>query len=157
MKTKSMIRFVIPMLLFLVLITTNCSKKTKATVVKPTNLIEKSELSKILFDVYIIEAVIYFNGQKGLDFTLHTTAYYNNLFKKHKITKKQFFESMTYYLETDEDASSLFLDVINQLMSMQKTTLSGDQSQANQTNQQTQPSENDTVVGDPIFKNSRKK
>lgn len=155
MKTKSIIRFFIPMLLFLVLFTTNCSKKTKATVVKPTNLIEKSELSKILFDVYIIEAVIYFNGQKGLDFSLYTTAYYKNLFEKYKISKKQFIESLGYYLETDENASSMFLDVVNQLMSMQKTTLSGDQSQTAQTNPQSEPTENDTIVGDPIFRNSR--
>ena len=49
----------------------------------------------------------------------------------------------------------MFLDVVNQLMSMQKTTLSGDQSQTAQTNTQSELTENDTIVGDPIFRNSR--
>lgn len=76
-------------------------------------------LTEVLIGAYIIESSLYYKNQKGINLPLYTTVYYNALFDKYKITKKQFCESLTYYLETDKDVSKLFLNVINKLMTMQ--------------------------------------
>lgn len=97
----------------------SCDKKL-APPDKPANLIQRDTLSSIMLDVYIAESAIYLKSQRGIDLGLYTTVYYNSLFKKHSVTKRQFTESICYYLETDNNASSLFLNVINRLVSMQK-------------------------------------
>jgi len=107
------------LLLALVVMISSCGKNHQKNTKKPDNLIKKELLSDILLDVYIIESAIYYKTQKGADVVLYTTAYYNALFKKHNITKKQFSQSMSYYIETDNNASNIFLNVINKLMSMQ--------------------------------------
>lgn len=133
----------------------SCSKADKTVVVKPSKLIEKPKLTKILFDVYVVESVIYFKGQKGIDVGLYTTTYYRNLFAKHGVTRKQFYESLSYYLETDDNASKMFLDVINELMSLQKTTVAGLGNQQITPPQDTlssQMEKEDTTIVDPIFR-----
>ena len=110
--------FILILSLFIIF-TNSCKKTGDVSVKKPDLLIEKSKLSKVLTEAYIIESVIYFKAQKGVDYTLYTTVYYNALFKKYGITKKQYNESLKYYIETDKDVSELFLYAINKLMSMQ--------------------------------------
>lgn len=111
--------FHLSILLALAVMISSCGKSNQRITKKPDNLIKKETLSNILLDVYIIESAIYYKTQKGADVVLYTTAYYNALFKKHNITKKQFMQSMSYYIETDNKASNLFLNVINKLMAMQ--------------------------------------
>lgn len=142
-------------LLFVFLLMHSCSKTEKSVVIKPSELIEKPKLTKILFDVYVVESVIYFKGQKGIDVGLYTSVYYHNLFAKHGVTRKQFYESLSYYLETDDDASKMFLDVINELMSLQKTTVAGIGNQQTTPPQDTLSSQiekEDTTIVDPIFR-----
>ena len=99
----------------------SCKKNKNISIKKPEQLIEKSKLSKVITEAYIIESVIYFKAQRGGDYTLYTTVYYNALFKKYGISKRQFNESLKYYIETDKDVSELFLYAINKLMSLQYT------------------------------------
>ena len=101
----------------------SCGHKNENVVDKPANLIQKSKLTEVLIGAYIIESSLYYKNQKGIDLKLYSTVYYNALFDKHKITKKQFCESLTYYLETDKDISKLFLNVINKLMTLQNGPL----------------------------------
>jgi hypothetical protein len=103
--------------------TGSCGHKKENVVEKPANLIQKSTLTEVLIGTYIIESSLYYKSQKGIDLKLYSTVYYNALFDKHKITKKQFCESLTYYLETDKEVNKLFLNVINKLMTMQNGPL----------------------------------
>lgn len=100
----------------------SCGTKNGVMVEKPEVLIPKNDLVKLLTEAYIVEAVVYFKAQKGIDVGLYTTAYYNALFKKHGVTKNQFSASLKYYIETEPNASSIFLEVVNRLMAKQKTT-----------------------------------
>ena len=117
--------FVIGLLAFAAI---SCGRKNQITLQKPANLIDKSTLSELLIGAYIIESAVYYKSQKGINIGLYTTAYYNALFNKYKVTKKQFYESMNYYIGTDNDISKLFLNVINKLMTMQNTPVNQQQS-----------------------------
>lgn len=106
-------------IILLIVITGSCGNKNQNAVKKPANLVQKSTITEVLIGAYIIESSLYFKNQKGINLKLYSTVYYNALFDKHKITKKQFCESLTYYLETDNDVSTMFLNVVNKLMTMQ--------------------------------------
>ena len=127
MKNSNLLKvfFIIGLLAF---VAVGCGRKNQITLQKPTNLIDKSTLSELLIGSYIIESAVYYKSQKGINIGLYTTAYYNALFDKHKVTKKQFYESMNYYIGTDKDISKLFLNVINKLMTMQNTPVNQQQS-----------------------------
>jgi hypothetical protein len=140
-------------ILFLLLIPTfimfsiSCRKNGDVSVKKPAQLIEKSKLSKVLTEAYIIESVIYFKAQKGVDYTLYTTVYYNALFKKYGITKKQYNESLKYYIETDKNVSELFLYAINKLMALQDAPIISSSQNSNGDN-----NSNSNMPGSPFRK-----
>ena len=123
---------------------------------KPDNLISKEKITDIMLDVYIVESVIYLKSQRGIDIGLYATVYYNSTFKKHNVTRKQFTSSLAYYLETDNNASSLFLDVINRLVAMQKPGVSSSTTQQaeqkSEANEQTTPNNNE-MPNNPLIKN----
>lgn len=124
-------------LVFIVLILllgAGCGKKNQILKPKPADLIKKSTLSEVLFGVYTIESALYYKSQKGINLSLYTTAYYNALFDKHKITKKQFTESLSYYIENDSEVSTIYQNVINKLMTMQ-TSPSAKTNKENQSNE----------------------
>jgi hypothetical protein len=111
-------------IIILIVITGSCGNKNQNTVKKPSNLVQKSTITEVLIGAYIIESSLYYKNQKGINLGLYSTVYYNALFDKHKITKKQFCESLTYYIETDNDVSAMFLNVINKLMTLQNGPVS---------------------------------
>ncbi len=88
----------------------------KKEIVKPEKLIERTKLTKIIAEAYIIEAVVYFKAQTGIDYGLQTTVYYYNLFKKYGVNRTQFIESLTFYLEYDENVLKIYQDVISILV-----------------------------------------
>jgi len=111
-------------IILLIIITGSCGNKNHNAIKKPTILVQKSTITEVLIGAYIIESSLYYKNQKGINLGLYSTVYYNALFDKHKITKKQFCESLTYYIETDNDVSTMFLNVINKLMTMQNGPIS---------------------------------
>lgn len=108
-------------LLMLGLMTISCGNNKTPAVEKPEGLIKKSDLIELLTKAYIIEAVVYYKSQKGIDVGLYTTAYYNALFRKYGVTRNQFKSSLKYYIETEQNATGIFLEVVNRLMSMQSS------------------------------------
>lgn len=114
---------IILILQIVILAFSSCHKNASTNTIKPKSLIEKSKISEILTDVFMVESVLYFKLQKGIDMNLYTTVYYNALFKKYGINKKQLLESLKYYIETDNEVTELFLTSINKLMTMQKTAV----------------------------------
>lgn len=132
-----------------------CGKKISSSN-KPENLIQRDTLSSIMLDVYIAESALYLKSQRGIDLGLYTTVYYNSLFKKHSVTRKQFMESLTYYLETDKNASSLFLDVINHLVSMQQPSNAKPEKGENPSEKQADvPTNQETPPQNPLFKTKK--
>ncbi len=83
-------------LLFISLSLTISCKKEK----QEKDIIPKSKLIKILADIHIADALLTKNGL--YDRTLpkpESLSYYNQIFKKYKITRKQFYKSFYYYMK----------------------------------------------------------
>jgi len=133
----------------------SCGDKISEQSKKLDNLISKEKLTDIMLDVYIIESAIYLKSQRGIDIGLYSTVYYNSTFTKHNVTRKQFTSSLVYYLENDNKASNMFLEVINRLVAMQKPGMNSSTSaQSNQkvdTNSQENNSNNE-LRGNPLIK-----
>jgi hypothetical protein len=75
---------------------------------KPTNLIGKDKMTKIMYDVYILNAakgvnrkLLELNGVMPLDY----------VYKKHGIDSLQFAESNTYYAYDTEDYAAMIENV----------------------------------------------
>lgn len=123
---------------------------------RPDNLIQRDSIPSIMLDVYIAESALYIKSQRGVDLGLYSTVYFNSIFKKHSVTRKQFTESLSYYLETDNNASSLFLDVINHLVSMQKPISGKAEQEQKPTEKQTEVSTNiNTTPQNPLIRKKK--
>jgi hypothetical protein len=123
---------------------------------KPDNLIQRDSIPSIMLDVYIAESALYIKSQRGIDLGLYTTVYYNSLFKKHSVTRKQFMESLSFYLETDNNASSLFLDVINHLVSLQKPSSAKPEKEENPSEKQVDVSTDQNAPSEnPLLKKKK--
>ncbi len=111
------------LLMFLPFIFFGCHKKNedeknetnKTTTEDAYERLSKEELVPILKDVLLLESAVYFKANQGADVKTLTYFYYNRTFKKHNVSRPQFYNSLKYYLQRDVKASFIFLGAINML------------------------------------------
>lgn len=77
------------------------------------NIIQKQEMIQILVDVELAESVITIEQIRNQNIDIYSSYYYNTVFKKYKITRKQFEESLKYYAKNGDDFNEMFTQVIN--------------------------------------------
>jgi len=82
--------------------------------IKPKNIMPKEKFIDLLVDVHIYDAIMNKEGYLDKSITINDTAsYYNYLFKKYEITRKQYREIMQYYASDIEEFSLIYEEVIN--------------------------------------------
>lgn len=87
--------------------------------VKPENLIYRDTIVLILADIEIAESALRHKQNYGMEIKNKAEAYFNEIFKRYKVSKEQFDSSMTYYKEDVDVINEIYEDVITRLSLMQ--------------------------------------
>lgn len=94
-----------------VLILLCCGCKSKKQVLdKPEGLINRSTLTEILAEAYVIESTVHLSADSINKRDL-TQQFYKELFERHHITKKQFESSLDYYIADETTSEKLLTEV----------------------------------------------
>lgn len=94
-----------------VLILLCCGCKSKKQVLdKPEGLINRSTLTEILAEAYVIESTVHLSADSINKRDL-TQQFYKELFERHHITQKQFESSLDYYIADETTAEKLLTEV----------------------------------------------
>ena len=100
--------------LFLVFSACNTNRQEKQNKI-PENIISSEQMNKILVDVHLAEAALKYKRAKGKKFKLYSNQYFEHVFKKHNISKKQFDESLEYYYQHEKQLDKIYVNVLNEL------------------------------------------
>lgn len=103
------------LLLFSCFLLLSCSKKEEKI---PETVIPKEKMVLVLVDIHLAEAGSQFNVPFD-NSTNIKQAYYQFIFKKHKITYPQLMKSWTFYTEHPEIFSEVYNEVITELSKKQ--------------------------------------
>ena len=87
------------------------------------NIIPKQEMIQILVDVELAESAIVIEQSRNKNIDIFSTYYYDSVFKKYKISRKQFEENLKYYAKKDDDFNEIFTQVINILSRKQSEVM----------------------------------
>jgi len=97
----------------------SCTAKKETAPTNYGKILTHSQMTDVLVDIYLIEAALLNTVQEPGNVKQYTTHYYNYLYKKHKISRQQFLNSMEYYCFRTKELSQIYIDVINHLTAMQ--------------------------------------
>ena len=88
-----------------------------------SNIIPKQEMIQILVDVELAESAIAIHQNRNNNIDIYSNYYYNSIFKKYKISRKKFEESLKYYAKKGDDFNEIFTQVINILSRKQSEVM----------------------------------
>ncbi|MCX6234770.1 MAG: DUF4296 domain-containing protein [Bacteroidetes bacterium] len=97
----------------------------------PENLIPKDKMIDILVDIQLIESAIKADPFRKQNLDFYVNYYYDYLFKKYTIQRKDFEESLKYYQQNIEEFDKLFADVITRLSKLQSEVNNQQDTKAN--------------------------
>lgn len=97
-----------------VFLTTSCSLIIKQD--KPT--VETEVFVDVLVDIHMADAIITEKGFRVSSDSVRISRYYDDVFKKHGISRKQFDETINYYSRHANNYKFVYDDVIDKLMKM---------------------------------------
>ncbi len=100
-----------------------CGNKDKSVKI-PKNVIPPTEMVGVLVDFHLAEAVIRDAQQRNMELDQTSNQYYYSLLKKHKISRKQFAESLKFYTENSKELQKIYKDVVVELSKMQSFVIS---------------------------------
>jgi len=86
----------------------------------PKDLISEDKLASILTEIHIADGLI--GEQTSLKDKKTKEKYYNSIFFKYKITRKQFDESMAYYTRNINVLNKIYFKVLENLSKLQAET-----------------------------------
>lgn len=98
------------------LLTVSCGEAEKQVAI-PKNILPKDKMTQVLVDVHLAEAEASFRTLP--DSTSKEPVNLQKTFSKNSITKQQFDESMTFYIDHPELLDSVYVQVLNELSKMQ--------------------------------------
>jgi hypothetical protein len=87
---------------------------------KPDTLIPRTQMIRILVDVHLTEAALAYSKTSGESKKKLINDYYNAVFAKYKISKKNFESNFDYYKNNQEDLIKMYEDVISTLEKLKK-------------------------------------
>lgn len=90
---------------------------------QPDTLISRSQMVRILTDVHLTESVLTYLKTKGEASKSLSDDYYNAVFSKYKISRKNFESNFNYYKRDQEDLEKIYEEVINNLESLKNQGL----------------------------------
>lgn len=91
----------------------SCSVPDPNTI--PENVIAQEKMEGILYDMHLAEGVIAINPSKGDTNARRALGYYDQIYKKHNITKEEFKTSYDFYIKHPVLMDSVYNDVIIRL------------------------------------------
>lgn len=98
------------------LLLVSCEEKEE-TVVIPANVLSKERMTKLITDIHIAEAEV--NAGTLPDSTSKVPISFQKIFDKDSVTKQQYEESLTFYLEHPVLLDSIYTQVLNDMSKMQ--------------------------------------
>lgn len=105
-------------LLFLILLLVSCNKKT-ANNQPPADIISKEKFILVMTDCRLAESAIALSMSKGENKDKVTQYFYSSVWKKHKITHRDFDASIQYYSKNPKMMDEIFQKVVTNLSEMQ--------------------------------------
>jgi hypothetical protein len=106
-------------LLVVIIFLFSCNTKKGSATVDYGKVLNHSQMTDVLVDVYLIEATMLNMVQEPNNLKQYKKHYYTYLYKKHQINHQQFLKSMEYYCFHTKELSQIYIDVINHLTAMQ--------------------------------------
>jgi hypothetical protein len=109
--------------LFLLLFMLGCSKGNKQalkTVARPDSLISEPKMIRMLAEIHLTEAALVYLRNHGKEDKNLTTEYYNVLFSRFKVSKRNFTRNLEYYQQDQEAFMRMYDEVIKKLETMSK-------------------------------------
>lgn len=103
-------------------ISISCKPKVILKYGKPDIFLSEKQLTSILVDAQLVEGALSLEKDRGENFKLLKTSYYNLIFQEHGITDKVFEENMLYYNQTPEILEKVYEEVIAELVKKQSVT-----------------------------------
>lgn len=103
--------FIIGLFLF------SCSSKKNIEI--PEGILNIEQMTALLTDVHLTESTINLYQSKGNDITSYTKEQYALLFKKHKITEKQFEENVLFYSQQLDILDEIYAKILENLSKKQ--------------------------------------
>ena len=111
-KNKSLL-FLLPVFILMVSCSSN---KNKAT---PENLLSKENMVSVMMDIQLADATINLSNYGQGNYPNDKQKLLTAIYAQHKVTKKQFEESFSYYVEHPEEFQKIYDDVISGLSKKQ--------------------------------------
>jgi hypothetical protein len=104
--------------IILMLIMVSCHHKKEAEPINAGKILNKSQMTAILLDFYLAEAILANRAKDNYNIKQYTTYYYNFIFKKHHTNRQQILNSFQYYIYNAKEFSVIYNDLLNQLTSL---------------------------------------
>lgn len=94
----------------------SCGHKDKSVAI-PTNILSKEKMARVITDVHLADAETNFHLLP--DSTKKKPINFQKVFEKDTITKQQYEESLSFYMDHPELLNAVYEDVVNELSKMQ--------------------------------------
>ena len=104
-------------LIFACILLFACSEEKKADI--PSTVISKQKMAEVMIDIHLLEATMNLNNYNIDRITNGNSSILYDVFKKHKITKKEYRESFNYYSQHPEILTEVYQLVLDNLSKMQ--------------------------------------
>ena len=102
--------------LLFVFILASCGDKNKSVTI-PSNILSKEKMAAVLTDIHIAEAEA---GSRTLpDSTSKVPVSFEKIFEKDSISKSQYEESLSFYMDHPDLLDTVYVQVLNELSKMQ--------------------------------------
>lgn len=105
-------------LIALFFFTASCAKKKKEMVI-PDEIINSTEMAKILADIHVTEATINLRNVDSNNVASLNASLYKSVFNKHKISVEEFKKSYAFYIGNPEIFNAVYDQVITEITKMQ--------------------------------------
>ncbi|MHC1708284.1 MAG: DUF4296 domain-containing protein [Bacteroidales bacterium] len=94
----------------------SCSSEPKI----PEGVLEKEKMIEVMVDFQITEASVLYQQNHQKDIKFYTNYYYENVLKKHGISRDDFRKSIDYYKSYPEELDNMYGEVLSRLSGLQE-------------------------------------
>ncbi len=107
-------------LLGLVIACKNSGDTSEIKDVRTDSIISRELMVRILVDTHLAEAALIKQRNEGVEDPAMARYYYHGIFAKYKISRKRFYDNLTYYRKNPTEFSKMYEQVISLITERQK-------------------------------------
>ena len=89
----------------------------------PSDILSKEKMVKVLVDIHLAEANVTIKNLAGDDANKLATAYYQHIYKSHRISKEEFKKSFLFYSQHPQLLEKIYDEVLSELSKKQVETV----------------------------------